>query len=146
MQVQNFRLASQQVVTNTQPLHGVENLLDVSRRDVIGQLGSRIIAFLDGVQNLGSQFHSLRICFTTASTFAIERSDSRVEIPAVVIKRAVGGKGMVYRLDVVERHVFDMHKADDDISYLHAGVVYVVLDFDAVPAGAQYVHKRVAQN
>src|SRR5260370_38473258 len=128
MQVQNFRLASQQVVTNTQPLHGVENLLDVSRRDVIGQLSSGIISFLDGVQNLSAELRPLGICFTIASTFAIERSDSRVEIPTVVIKRAVGGKGMVQRLDVVERHVFDIDKAHDDISYLHAGVVYVVLD------------------
>src|SRR6266404_2951766 len=146
MQMKNFRLAGQQIVTNAQTFHGVENLLDVSRRDIVGQFGSWVVALFDGVQNLDAQFRSVGIWLAVTATFAIERSYAGIEIPAIVIKRSIRAKEAVQRLDLVERHVFYVHEANHDVGDLDAGVVDVVLHFDAVPAGAQYVHKGVAQN
>ena len=35
MQMQNLRLARQQIVTNAQTLHGVENLFDIARGYIV---------------------------------------------------------------------------------------------------------------
>ena len=39
-----------------------------------------------------------------------------------------------------------MNKADDDVGDLHAGVVDVVLHFDAIAGGPQDAHERVAEH
>ena len=39
-----------------------------------------------------------------------------------------------------------MHKADDDVSDLDAGVVDVVLNFDAIAGGLQNAHERIAEH
>ena len=38
-----------------------------------------------------------------------------------------------------------MHESDDDVRDLHAGVVDVILHFDAPPGAAQHAHQRIAQ-
>jgi hypothetical protein len=54
MEVQDLGLARQQIVTDREAVHGVENAFDVSAGDIIGQFGGRVIAFLDKVEDLGA--------------------------------------------------------------------------------------------
>src|SRR5205807_4706947 len=79
-------------------------------------------------------------------SLAIEQTNARVQIPAVLIKRALGWKRTVELLDVYERHLLDMHKTDDHVRDLHPSVVDVVLYFDAIARSAQNAHERVAEH
>ena len=145
MQVENVRLARQQVVANPEPFHRTENALDVSRGDVIGKLSDWIVSGFQRVQHLGAQLQSLRIRIAGCFAASIEETDPGVEVPTVIIKRAVSGQGKVELLDVCERQVLDVHEADHHVSDLHAGVVDVVLDLDAFTSCEQNSHKRIAK-
>ncbi len=54
MQVQYLRLSRQQIVSDSQPFHGVGDAFDVAGRDIISEFRSRVAAFLDQVQHLGT--------------------------------------------------------------------------------------------
>src|SRR5258706_4277082 len=146
MQMQNFRFARQEIITNAQTFHRVEDLLDVSRGYIISQLGNRIASCFDGMQDFDAQLKSIRIWLTCAAAFPIEGANPRVEVPAVIIKRESRGKGTVKRLDVGEHQPFDVHKANHDISDLDSRVVNVVLDFDAISRRLKYPYKRIAEH
>src|SRR5258707_2676659 len=116
MQMQNFRFAREEIITNAQTFHRVEDLLDVSRGYIISQLGNRIVSSFDGMQDFDAQLKSIRTWLTRGAAFSIEGADPRVEVPAVIIKRDSRGKGSVKRLDVGKRQPFDGHKGNHDIS------------------------------
>src|SRR6185295_7883776 len=101
----------------------------ISRSHIIGESSDWIVSFFERVQDVGAQFESFRIRRASRIAVTIKKSDLRVEVTTVVIKRTFGGQGIVQRLDVVEFHVFDMHEADNYVRYLNTGVVNVVLNF-----------------
>src|SRR6266404_4360715 len=127
MQMQNFRFAREEIITNAQTFHRVEDLLDVWLGYIISKLGNRIVSGFDGMQDFYAHLKSIRSWLTRGAAFSIEGADPRVEVPAVIIKREPRGKGSVKRLDVGKRQPFDVHKANHDISDLDARVVNVVL-------------------
>src|SRR5207249_2458888 len=51
VQVQNFRLARQQIVTDAETFHRVENLLDVAGGDIVGKFSRGIVSFLNRMEN-----------------------------------------------------------------------------------------------
>src|SRR6266481_7198584 len=146
MQMQNFRFAREQIVTDTQTFHRVEDLLDVARGYIVSQLSDGIVSCFDGMQDFNAQLKTIRIWLTCAAAFPIEGANPCVEVPAVIIKRDSRGKGTVKRLDVGERQPFDVHKAHHDISDLDSRVVNVVLDFDAISCRLKYPYKRIAEH
>ena len=56
MQMQNFRFARQQIVTDAQTFHRVEDLFDVARGDIVGKFSRGIVSFLDRMENFRAQF------------------------------------------------------------------------------------------
>src|SRR5205809_1929133 len=98
------------------------------------------------MQDLVAQFESLWIGLCIRIAVAIENTDFRIEVPAVVIERTTPGKGTVHCLDVFECHVFDVHEADNDIGNLNARVVNVVLYFDSIAGGLQNANEGITEH
>jgi len=147
MQVQDFRLAREQIVTNAESLHRVDDALDVACGDVIGEHCDRVVAaFFKRVQHFVTQFQLVGIHVSRGVAVAVEETDLRVEIPAVIVEWMVFRERRIERFDPLEVHLLDMKKSDDDVSHLDAGVVDVILDFDAVAGSLQDAYEGVAQH
>ena len=79
-----------------------------------------------------------------------------VKGPATAVQGAsayVGGFADTLCLEVVEqladlgcRFAFEMNESDNDIGYLHAGVINVVLHIDFLPGGAEQSAEGIAKN
>src|SRR5258706_425083 len=48
--------------------------------------------------------------------------------------------------DHSEIQLLDIHKAHDDVRDLHAGVVDIILHFDAIPCGLKNANKRISEH
>src|SRR5262249_36887298 len=94
-------------------------------------------AAFDGVQHLLAPFERLGVILVVLR-------DARVEIPAVVVES--DGRVGEQRAHVGGGRVFEMVEADHYVGDLYAGVIDVVLDFDAIAAGAQHAHEGVAEH
>src|SRR5947208_5095449 len=92
-----------------------------SSRDVISHLIDLALTCLDRVKSFAAKSEPRGVLF-------VKPSDSRVQVPAVVIEFVC--RVVRQRLDLKERHLFDVFEPDDNVSYLHSGVVDVVLNFD----------------
>ena len=121
-------------------------MFDVSGGDVIGEFGDLIVSFFDRVKNLRAQLQLLGILLAVQLAVAIEQTDARVQIPAVIIERRFVRQRTVERLDVFERHLFDVNEPDDHVGDLHAGVVDVVLHLYPITDGLKDAHKRIAEH
>src|SRR6185436_14647941 len=110
------------------------------------QLSRRIVTRLDRVQYVVAELRLFRIHRTVRITLAIEETDARVKIPAVVIKWIVFGERSIERLDRFEILLLDVNKTHDDVGNLHTSVVDVVLDFDSIAGCGQNANKRVAKH
>ena len=104
-------------------------------RNQFGHTGGIRRVLFDFLQRLGTQriFRILRF---------VERSNSRVDVPAVIIEldRAVCDDPA----NVVESFPLDVFEAYYNIRNLDAGVIDIVLNFDFVSRGLEYLDKRVA--
>ena len=98
------------------------------------------------MKDFDAELQPFRVLLALSVAAAIVQTYARVKIPAVVIKRSIVGKRAVEGLDVVERHLLEVHEANHDVRHLHAGVVDVVLDFDAIARCLQNAHEGVAQD
>src|SRR5258708_4440886 len=123
MQMQDLGFAREQIVTDAQTFHRVENLLDVARGDIVSQLSDGIVSCFDSMQDFDAQLKTIRVWLAGGADFSIEGADFCVEVPAVIIKWKFRGKRTVKRLDICKRQPFDVHKADHNISDLDPGVV-----------------------
>lgn len=140
MQVQDLRFTRQQIVANTEPLHRVGDALDVARRDVIGELGGRVVAGFDQVQNLGAFGFEVFVGL-------IFLPNARVKIPAIVVERLARGIELsVEGLDRFEIAAFDVNEANDDVSHLNARVINVILHLDTLAVRRQDTLKRIAKH
>ena len=94
------------------------------------------VAFFDVLQSLRAQFEARFV-------FREKLRDARVEIPAEIIELRRSGEFFNFR----EGLRLDVREAEDDVRDLHAGVVDVVLHFDAAAGVAQAArHERVAKH
>ena len=79
--------------------------------------------------------------------YVIPLRDFGVEVPAVVIDSLPFflqlGEQLLHSGEV---QVFEVSEADDDVGYLHAGVVDVVLHVDALACGFEQAHEGVSQD
>src|ERR1051326_6096757 len=75
MEMQNLRLARQQVVADPEPLHRIQNLFDVSGGDVIGELSRMVVSRFDRVKNRDSQFWPGLVLFPLDIVVPIEQTD-----------------------------------------------------------------------
>src|SRR5205807_7187966 len=94
----------------------------------------------------GAQLYLFRNVHTDRATNAIEQYNSDVQIPAVIVERLFCWQRTIKRLDVIERHVLDMHEAHDDIRDLHARIIDVVLHLDAIAGSLENFDEGVANN
>src|SRR5258708_39398311 len=100
MQMQNLRFAREQIITDAQTFHRVENLLDVARCDIISQLSNWIISCFDRMQDFNAQLKAIRVWLAGGAAFSIKGANFCVEVPAVIIKRKFRGQRTVKRLDI----------------------------------------------
>src|SRR5260370_17631585 len=100
MQMKNLRFARQQIVTNTQALHRVENLLDIARGHIVSQIRDGIISCFDRMQDFDPELQPFGVWFALSAASAIEQTDPRVKSPALLIKRPIGADCTVESLDV----------------------------------------------
>src|SRR5260221_8075045 len=100
MQMEDFLFAGEQIIADSQPFHGVEDLFDVAGRDIVSQLSDGIISGFDGVQDFNPQLQTLRVRLTSGAALAIKAPDARVKVPTVIIKRKFSRKGAVKRLNI----------------------------------------------
>ena len=144
LQVQNFALARQQVVFNAESQHRFQVPPQDCRRNQLADRSDVISTALNLVQRIEPYLLS-RLLFRIVRFIPLRYA--RVEIPAVIIDAlALIGEPRHQRLHVTQRKALEMHQADDNIRYLHAGVVDVILDIDLLPRRPQQPYKRVAQD
>ena len=134
-QMQNFALAGQQVVLDSQPLHGAQVAANDGGRDNVRHFRGFARAFFDRFQHFAAQGEARFV-------FLEKARDARVQIPAVIIEFRLRGQGANFR----RRFLGDVEESDDHVRNLHAGVVDVILHFDALPGAAQQAHERIAQH
>ena len=132
--MQDLAFAGQQVVLDAQAFHRAQVAANNGRSDCVGHFRRRAVAFLDGFQGFAAQRQARLVFFE-------ELRDARVEVPAEIIELRLRGK----RAHFIGRFLRDMDKSDDDIRDLDAGVVDIVLHFDAAPGAAKHPHQRIAQ-
>src|SRR5439155_9081878 len=115
----------------------VGGLTGADGRNRGGYRGQVPATFLDGFQGLGAKGERRRIRL-------VELEAARVQVPAVIVEpdRRVGRK----LSHVLETFLFQVDETDHNVRHLHAGVVNVVLRFDAAPSEAQQADKGVAQD
>jgi len=103
--------------------------------DEVTEFEENAFAGFDGMQSLGTPGDGIWIFFVVAG-------HPGVEVPAVVVELPCCDQ----LLDVRARFLFEEMKPGDDIGDLHAGVVDVVLHFDAVIGRAKHAYKCVAED
>src|SRR2546423_6219866 len=145
-EVKDFGLARQKVVCDAETAHRVQMTVDDSRRDIVGKLCGRVRALFERVQRLDSQLQTLRVFLRVGIAAAVEQTDARVQVPAVVVERVLVRERCVEAAHVFERHAFEMDEADDNVCDLDAWVVNVVVNFRKLAARAEYSDERVADD
>src|SRR5689334_10464029 len=86
MKMQNLRLARELIVANAQTLPRIEDAFNIAGGDIVSQLGRRIIPRFNRVKNIRAEFKLLRILFGLDVSIAIEQSNTRVQIPTVIVE------------------------------------------------------------
>src|SRR5580765_3877183 len=101
MQMQDLRLARQQVVADREPLHRVEDALDIAGRYIFSQISGLVSAGLDQMQDLDAFFLQFFVCL-------VLDTDLCVEVPAVVIESLTRcGKLFIKSFYIIQIHVLD---------------------------------------
>ncbi len=152
MQMQNLALARQEVVFDAEAQHRLKMAAENGCRDKLGHFGGFVAAFFNRVQRGIAQLLARSVLFFAALLIPLRRAS--VEVPAEVVDRrsmtfgamsahfAFGYDGA----DFGERSAFKMLKANDDIGYLNAGVVDVVLHVDFLPRSAQQANECIPED
>src|SRR5579862_1818710 len=135
MQVQNFALARQEVVFDVEPVHGFEMTAQNGRRDQFGNGGRLAGAVFYGMQRLRPHLQVLPI-------LRVPLRDSRVEIPAVVIKEWPASEF----LNFGSRFAFEMREADYNIGNLDPSIIDVILHIDVAAGKAQQSNEGIPEN
>ena len=134
VQSQNVALVGEQVVLDVEPGHRLEmcphDALDDDRPD----RGGVVAAVLEILQRGSANRQTRAIAL-------VPFGHARIQVPAVIVEP----RGFSDAPDVVERPVLDLAKPDDDVRYLHAGIVDVVLHLDRCLAEAEHPCERVAK-
>ena len=136
-EMQNLALARQHVVLDVQPQHGGEVRVDDGVGHQMREFRQFARARFDGVQRFGAPGEGFRDDLCNAARCA--RKDpsrcNRTAASPVDQRGHIGGS-----------FLFEEVEARHHVGHLHAGVVDVVLHFDAMAARAQHADESVAQN
>src|SRR6185503_11045766 len=146
VQMQYVRLTGQKVVADAEPFHRSDDAFNIPCRYIICQVSNSVIALLKGVQHFSTKFCALRIHFAGWFVVAIEKPNLGVKIPAVIVEWIVNRERSIKSFDFFEILVLELHKTDDNIGYLHASIVDVVLHFYLLASRLHNTHKSVAQD
>ncbi len=133
-QMENLALAGEHIVLDAQAEHRVQMRQDDGVGDDVGQIRDRARAGFDGVQCFAAPGQRFRIGF-------VVRRSSGVEIPAEIVEARLRRQ----RSDLLGRLLLQVVKSHHHVGDLHAGVVDVVLHFDALAQRAQHAHEGIAQ-
>src|SRR5216683_2778417 len=148
VQAEDLALAGQEVVLDAEALHGFEMAAEDCGGDEIGDGGGLVASGLEGVEGVEA---NLLAGGELRGVGGVPLRDARVEVPAVEVDALVRLHELGEEFaSAIEGLAFEMDEADDDIGYLHAGVVDVVLDADLVAAlvvvGAKEALEGVAED
>ena len=136
MQAQDLALAGQEVILDIEAIHGLQMTPQDGDGDHIRDVSHLIVALFDSMQSFNPYLKVNFVLF-------VPLRHPCVQVPAEVVEpRILGDQCLNLRL----RQLLEVHKSDDDIRHLHAGVVDVVLDIDRVSSGAQQPHERVPED
>src|SRR5690348_7950217 len=133
--MQDFALAGKQIVIHIESIHGAQMAAKNRRRDDIRNFGDFACTFLDIFQSLRAEREARFI-------FLEILGDAGVQVPAEIIEArlrcesAYIGEGVFFKVNEAEYNVGD----------LDAGVIDVVLDFDATAGVAEEARKRIADH
>src|SRR6185436_927562 len=81
VQMQNVRLARQQVIPDVESFHRIDDALNVSSPNVVSQVSCRIVTRLESVQYVVAELRLFGIHRSVRIAIAIEETDARVKIP-----------------------------------------------------------------
>ena len=133
-QVQDFALSRQQIILHPEPLHGTQMAPHNRDGDEFRQLRGGAVAFFDGRERLRAQPEPRLV-------FLEKLRDPRIEVPAEVIE----ARSCRQRAHFVGGLFLQVCEPDHHVRHLHAGVVDIILHFDAPSRAPQQAHKRVAE-
>ena len=137
LKVENFTFAGQDIVFDIETEHGFQVRFDDGVGDDVTKFGEIALTGFDGVEGIGAPGFGFGV-------LAVIRGGAGIEIPAEVIEARVGiGDECAH---IGGRFLFKIVKAYDDVGYLDAGVIDVVLHFDLAAAVAEHADESVAQD
>src|SRR5260370_21956871 len=98
------------------------------------------------MQDISAELDSFWIQFAGWVTVAIEQSNPRVEVPAIVIKWTFRRQRGIESLNLFEVHLLEVHEAYNDVGNLNARIVNIVLHLHALARRFEDAHKSVTQH
>ncbi len=119
-QVKDFAFLREQVEIDAQAVEGAQMAVHDGGGDYFAGFRGVAMALFDFFQSLIANFEARFV-------FGEPLRDAGVKVPAEVVEFGRGGQRFYFG----ERFFFEMEEAEDHVSDLHAGVVDVVLHFDA---------------
>jgi len=134
-QVQDVGFAREEIVVDAEAVESAEMGVDNGGGDDFTDLGGVAVPLFDFLQRAGAEFEARLVFFE-------EMRDASVEFPAVVVEFGRGGEGA----DFGDRFCFEVLDAEDDVGDLNAGVVDVILHFDAAAGVAKEAREGVAED
>src|SRR4030095_184505 len=146
MQVKDVRLACEQVVASTEPLHCIDDAFNISRCDIIRQLCCGIVSSFNRMEDFAAKRGLLRVQRSIGITVAVEDSNTCVQIPTVVVEWVVRAERGIKSFYLVEIHLLELHETYDHIRDLDTSVVDVVLHLNSVAGGPENIDKAITKN
>src|SRR5258708_18431260 len=137
--MQYFAFAREKVILNVEALHGLQMTPQDCSGNHFCNLGGLITALLNVMQSLQTQLQVIFALF-------IPLRNTRVEVPAVIIKRLALNSLLTECFNLALPFLLEIKEAHNNVPDLGTGVIDIVLHFDMCAGSTEQTNKRVAQD